>query len=505
MIHLGLLWLRLFMYAENKKFYITTAIPYSNARPHIGLALEFVQADVLARYSRIKGAATLLLSGSDDNALKNVQAAEQNGRGVQEFVDENASFFRGLLEKLGAQVDIFQRGSDQIHHPFSSQKLWKLCKEAGDIYKKSYEGLYCVGCETFYIKEELNENGECVEHPGKKLDVISEDNYFFRLSKYQKDLVNLIQNDTLHILPDIRKNEVLSFLREPLQDISISRSNARAKNWGVSVPDDDTQKIYVWFDALNIYQSGVGFGWSEEMYKKWWPADVHLIGKGIIRFHAVYWPAFLLSAKLFLPKSIFVHGYITVDGQKMSKTTGNVLDPFEVIKKYGVDPVRYYLLREIPTGEDGDFSYKKLEDRYNGDLANGLGNLVARVATLGEKISPIRFDFKKDLEKEIVAASDAVFKNYEAHVNKFRLNEALADVWRLISLADHFINDKKPWAVADQEEFKKIFANACYLVSSVANLLDPFLPETVKKIREQISFENSLVEIKRGENLFPRL
>lgn len=493
------------MSTQPKKFYITTSIPYVNARPHIGHALEFVQADTVARYHKARGEDILLLSGSDDNALKNVQAAEKAGKEIQEFVEENAKTFQELLQKLNVEVGMFQKGSDQTRHYPASQKLWELCDAAGDIYKKKYEGLYCVGCEAFYTKDELNENGECFEHPGRKLDVVSEENYFFRLSKYQKELINLVESNTLHIYPETRKNEIGSFLKQPLEDISISRSNERAKNWGVPVPGDDTQRIYVWFDALNIYQSGVGFNWDNKLYEKWWPADAHVIGKGIIRFHAVYWPAFLLSAGLPLPKTLFVHGYFTVNGQKMSKTLGNVIDPFEIIEKYGTDPVRYFFLRELPGGGDGDFSYKKLEDRYNGDLANGLGNLVARVATLGEKVSPLNFDFKRDILSDVDKLCNEVFGEYERYMREFRFNEALAVVWKLVSHADKYINDTKPWVVGDKEKLKVIMANASYLIGTVTNLLEPFLPETSKKIREQISLTDSVIEIKKGGNLFPRL
>src|SRR3989338_3769230 len=347
--------------SSKAKFYITAAIPYVNARPHIGHAQEFTQTDAIARYHRRKGEEVLMLSGSDENALKNVQAAQNAGVPVQQFVDEISKIFLDLAEKLGITFDVFQKGSDKKHYK-SSQKLWELCEKAGDIYKKSYEGLYCVGCEAFYTEDELNPDSECFEHPGRKLEKVSEENYFFRLSKYQDKLIAIIEKDELKIIPQTRKNEVLAFLKEPLQDISISRTNERAKNWGVPVPRDETQRIYVWFDALNIYQSGVGFGLDEETYKKWWPADVHVIGKGIIRFHAVYWPAFLLSAGLPLPKTIFVHGYITVGGQKMSKTLGNVVDPFQLIEKYGAEALRYYLLREIPPTEDGDFTRQEFEN-----------------------------------------------------------------------------------------------------------------------------------------------
>ncbi len=321
------------------KFYVTCAIPYVNAPPHVGHALEFVQGDVIARYHALLGEETRLLSGGDENALKNVQAAEKAGISVATFIDTNTQKFLELTKALGCRFDTWQKGSDKKHHFTASQKLWNLCKK--DIFKKSYEGLYCVGCEQFYTPDELDANGECFEHPGKKLEMVKEENYFFRLSKYQDQLITLITDDTIKIIPDFRKNEMLSFLKQPLLDISISRSNERAKNWGVPVPEDDTQRMYVWFDALNIYQSGIGFGWDEKEYNKWWPADVHVIGKGITRFHAIYWPAFLLSAGLKLPKSIFVHGYFTVNGQKMSKTVGNVIDPFILIKKYGADPLRF--------------------------------------------------------------------------------------------------------------------------------------------------------------------
>ncbi len=491
---------------KSKKFYITTAIPYVNASPHLGHALEFVQTDVIARYHRSIGQDVLLLSGADENALKNVRAAEEAGSDVQAFVDANADLFQELADRLNIEIGVFQKGSDREHHYPSSQRLWELCAAAGDIYEKTYEGLYCIGCELFYGSDELNENGECFEHPGRKLETVSEKNHFFRLSKYQKDLTNLISSDTLKIIPASRKNEIMSFLSNPLQDISISRSNARAKNWGVPVPGDDTQRMYVWFDALNIYQSGIGFGWDEEQYRKWWPADVHVIGKGITRFHAIYWPAFLLSAKLPIPKGLFVHGYITVDGQKMSKTLGNVIDPIEIVGKYGVDPVRYYLLREIPSGEDGDFSYEKFEQRYNGDLANGLGNLVARVAALGEKISPMRAPYQLIADERGMLNSKvlAIEKKHKEHVEDFRLNEALGDIWELIGVVDKFVNDEKPWT--KQGDGLALFTQqAAFAIDTIRKMLDPFLPETAAKIREQIMVGEKEITIKKAGNLFPRL
>lgn len=473
------------------KFYLTTAIPYVNARPHVGHALEFVQADAIARYHKLMGDEVCLLSGADENALKNVQAAEIAGVPVKEFVDANARLFEELAKKLNVEFNIFQKGSDQTKHFASSQKLWELCAKNSDIYKKAYEGLYCIGCEAFYNQDELDANGECPEHPGKKLEKVSEKNYFFRLSKYQQQLIDLLASNQLKIIPEFRKIEVINFLKSPLRDISISRTNQRAKNWGVPVPGDPTQRIYVWFDALNIYQSGVGFGWNNTLYRKWWPADVHVIGKGIIRFHAVYWPAFLLSAGLPLPKSLFVHGYFTVSGQKMSKTLGNVIDPIELINKYGADPLRYYFLREIGATADGDFSERRFKELYNADLANGLGNLVARVAKLCER-SGFSFPTKKHSWIPTNELSD--------HLNKYEFNEALKLIWTEITVLDQNINEKEIWKLKGKE-LEDILTWLVGQINDIAIELKPFLPDTAGKILKQ--FQGPLIQSQPP--LFPRL
>lgn len=475
----------------NRKFYITSAIPYVNAAPHIGHALEFIQADTVARYHQLIGEDVLYLTGSDENALKNVQAAEKAGKPVQEFVNQNADRFEELLKKLNVRVDIFQRGSNQKTHFVSSQHLWKLCEH--DIYQKEYTGLYCVGCETFYERDELDENGECFEHPGKKLEEVSETNYFFKLSKYHEQIVKLISTDQLRIIPETRKNEMLSFLKQPLQDISISRSNERAKNWGVPVPGDDTQRMYVWFDALNIYQSGIGFRTDEQKYKQWWPADVHVIGKGITRFHAIYWPAFLLSAQLPLPKQLFVHGYITVDGQKMSKSIGNVVDPFAMAEKYGVDALRYYLLREIPSYHDGNFSEVRFKELYNSDLADGLGNLVARIAKLCEKAN---------IDYSIEPSEEFSYKVQE-YLSKYKFDDALSHIWLRdwsIKSLNQIINQDKPWEEPDKKKLETSLLSYVTNLRKIAYNLKPFLPETAEKILKQFSWE-----IKSGNPLFPRL
>lgn len=467
-----------------KKFYLTSAIPYVNSFPHVGHALEFVQTDTIARYHKLIGDDVRTLCGGDENALKNVQAAEKTGLSVQAFVDKNTQLFEELATKLNARYDVWQKGSDQNHHFVSSQKLWELCAKSGDIYQKTYEGLYCVGCETFYEPEELDEHGQCLEHPGKPLEKVHERNWFFRLSRYEKQIRDIIQNGDLEIVPQKRKNEVLAFIDRGLQDISISRSNERAKNWGVPVPGDPTQRMYVWFDALNIYQSGIGFGWDDATYEKWWPADLHIIGKGITRFHAVYWPAFLLSAGLDLPKKIFVHEYFTVNGQKMSKTLGNVIDPLALIEKYGVDPLRYYFLAKFSPFNDGDFSEEEFKKTYNADLANGLGNLVARVAKLAEgqsyHVSPVTY--------------------HDDALEEYRFNDALAAVWEKVKAADKYIDQNEPWKLTG-DALNNVLKHSIHQIFEIATLLQPFLPDTAEKILNQFSTQ----PIQPQPPLFPRI
>lgn len=471
-----------------KKFYVTTAIPYVNAKPHVGHALEFVQTDVIARFHKLQGDEVVLLSGGDENALKNVQAAEKAGKPLQTFIDEHSQLFLDLARALDIHFDVFQKGSSD-NHKMASQLLWQKCFENGDIYKKSYSGLYCVGCEAFYDKEDLNEQGECFEHPGKPLEKVTEENYFFKLSHYQQPIEELLEHNVLHITPEIRKNEAVAFVKQGLKDISISRSNKRAKNWGVQVPGDETQRMYVWFDALNIYQSGIGFGADETLYKKWWPADLHVIGKGILRFHAVYWPAFLLSAKLPLPKALFVHGYFTVNGQKMSKTLGNVIDPHDFIKTYGTDALRYYLLKEIPSTADGDFSEKRFQEVYNADLANGLGNLVARVAKLCEKNNLSIPDTRAPLDAAV-----------EKSLSEYKFHEALEIIWKEITKADKQINETKPWALTP-EEAAPILKDLVQQIRNIAYNLQPFLPQTSQHIKEQFQGPT----IAAHAPLFPRI
>lgn len=487
------------------KFYTTTAIPYVNSHPHVGHALEFVQTDVIARYHKLLGEDVFLTTGADENSLKNVQAAEELDITTQQLCDKNAAIFKELAVKIGLSFNSFLRSSIKKDHWPGVHKLWELCKKSGDIYKKKYKGLYCVGCEAFYTESELVK-GLCPEHK-KKPEAVEEENYFFRLSKYQKKIEKLIETDKLRIVPETRKNEVLSFIKRGLEDFSISRTRERAKGWGVVVPDDESQIIYVWFDALNIYQTAVGFGTDEKLYKKWWPTDVHVIGKGIIRFHAVYWPAILLSSGLPLPKSILVHGYITIEGQKMSKSLGNIVNPLDLLKKYPADALRYFLIKEIPVADDGDFSEKALINRINGELVNDLGNLIYRVLSLAEKFEG-KIEGNPGLEKRL-------------HLNKikelmgdYRLNEALEEIWGFIRATNKYVNENEPWKLQGKKLANVLYnlLEACRIISI---LIAPFLPDTAEKINRQFGikagrlkdckFRKFTGKIKKGEYLFKKI
>ncbi|OGY63076.1 MAG: methionine--tRNA ligase [Candidatus Harrisonbacteria bacterium RIFCSPHIGHO2_01_FULL_44_13] len=498
-----------------KKFYITTSIVYVNAPPHVGFALESIQADVLARYHRQKGDEVFFLTGADEHGAKIARAAEAVGKDFQLFVDEIAAKVKKLKDVLNLSWDDFIRTTDKKRHWPGAQKLWRDMAAAGDLYRRKYRGLYCVGHEAFVTEKDLID-GKCRDHQ-KEPEVIEEENWFFRLSKYQKKIESSIKKNKLRIIPEGRRTEVLSFIKEGLEDVSFSRPR-KDLSWGISVPDDETSTMYVWCDALANYISAIGYGQQKssppkadppqaEKFTKWWPADIHLIGKDILRFHALLWPAMLLSAKLPLPKNIFVHGHLTVDGQKMSKSVGNVVDPFELVAKYGIDPARYYLLREIPSGEDGDFSYKKLKERYNGDLANGLGNFAARVLTLAEKLGEIKVDLKSDVDKAVAKKIKAVQKKVDEKITEFKLHEALAEIWDLIAFGDKYVNEKKPWnaSLSVNEKARTIF-NLIAILDNVAAMLSPFLPETSKKITESIHWlSKNTLKIKKSAMLFPRI
>jgi methionyl-tRNA synthetase len=462
------------------RFYITTAIPYVNAAPHIGFALEIVQADVIARYHRLIGDDTFFLTGTDENALKNVQSAEKAGEPVKEFVDRNSQRFEDLKGALNISFDDFIRTTEE-RHVKGAQKLWQAC-DPDDIYQKEYRGLYCVGCEQFYTEKELV-GGKCPEH-GTVPEIVEEENYFFRLSKYQKQLEKLIESDELKIVPESRKNEVLSFIRSGLEDFSISRSKARAKGWGIPVPGDENQVIYVWFDALSNYINALGYADDGEKFKKYWlenPNRTHVIGKGILRFHAVYWPAMLLSAGLPLPTEIFVHGYLTVGGQKISKSLGNVIDPFALSGKYGSDPLRYYLLTNFPPDENGDFEENGLKTASDNILSSDIGNIVNRIIKLA------RLTKKRKIKKPNVFKTDNLNEFHKA-MGSYKFDAALNFAWKRLRALNGYLTNEEPWKKSN----KGLGENLDYSLREltlISQLLYPFLPDFSRKINDVLELE----------------
>lgn len=485
-----------------KKFYITTSIAYTNAPPHLGFAHELIQADVLARYHRTLGHITFFLTGTDEHGQKNLKAAQEEGKTPKEFVDEISKKFKALKKFLNLSNDDFIRTTDRKRHWPAVAKVWLKLKENGDIYKKKYKGFYCFGCEAFIKKKDLVK-GKCPIHKSRP-QIIEEENYFFRLSKYQKEIKKNIEREKLKIIPSNRKKEILNFIKQGLEDLSCSRLRKVLK-WGIPVPDDKNQTIYIWLEALVNYISALGYAKNENKFKKFWPADVHCIGKDIFKFHCILWPAILLSLNLPLPKKIFIHGFITVNGQKMSKSLGNIIDPFELVKKYGTDAVRYFLLREIPPTEDGDFTYEKFEKRYNSDLAKGLGNLLARVVRL-VKTSNFRFSIPKQIpNSKFKTIIKRTWKDYHKTLNEFKFNESLIGIWELIGFCDKYIEREKPWELMKDQKsetksqrLKIILKNLLFTLNNLAKMLQPFLPETSERIFQQI-------KNKKSQPLFPKI
>lgn len=481
------------------KIFISTAIPYVNAKPHIGFAFELVQTDVLARYLRMAGNDVFFLTGSDENSLKNVLSAKKEGISTEELVRRNAEIFRDLTMQLNISNNDFIRTSVEERHALGAKKLWRACFDKGDIYQKEYEGLYCVGCEDFYKEKDLTQDGLCPEHRTKP-EIVKEKNYFFKLSNYGNLLLDMVKKDEIKIIPETRKNEVVSFIKEGLEDFSISRSVERAENWGVKVPDDDLQIMYVWFDALSNYITALDYSNYGKKFTEYWQNGrrIHDIGKGILRFHAIYWPAMLLSAGVKPPSEIFVHGYLTVNGQKMSKSLGNVVDPVEMIKKYGDDALRYFLMSGITPFEDGDFSEEKLKGAYS-ELANNLGNLIMRIAKIAEKDNLIKLplpqlDHAGEQEtKEVIFWRGWIKKTKEQFFDRFektrRLDAMIKTVENdLLKVANVYVDQKEPWK-KNPEEKKEIITLMAWSVIWSAGLLMPFIPETSEKIFEMLGIK----------------
>ncbi len=468
-----------------KTFYISTSIPYVNARPHIGYALEAVQTDTIARFYRQLGVETFFLSGTDENAIKNVESAEKLGLSTRELVDKNTKAFLELKEALNLSFDQFIRTSSEKHKK-GAQKFWEACKK--DIYKKTYEGLYCTGCETFYTDGEFPEN-ICPYH-NRKLELVSEENYFFKLSHYQHEVKKIILSGKLQIFPEFRKEEVLDFINKGIDDISVSRPKERTKGWGIPVPGDESQHMYVWFDALTNYITGIDFADNGPLFKKFWELNDnrnHVIGKDIVKFHALYWPAMLLSAGIPLPTRIYAHGFITVEGKKMSKTLGNVVDPFTLVEKYGVDALRYYLLREIPSLDDGDFSHHRMEQIYDNDLANELGNCVSRITTLAQTDSI-----------SVKPSSPEYDEEFHKNIEVFDLNRTLETLWQVVRDLNKSINEFEPWKKTAGER-KDFLITSVKTLNTIGWKLQPFLPDTAKKILS--ATEGNIV---KAPQLFPK-
>ncbi|GGL94797.1 hypothetical protein GCM10010129_43350 [Streptomyces fumigatiscleroticus] len=498
------------------RHYITTTIPYVNARPHLGFALELVQADTLARHHRHRGAQVRLVSGTDDNSLKNVLAAEAAGVDVRSFVDRNADAFAALRAPLALSLDDFIRTSSDPRHRVGVERLWRRCAASGDLYRKEYEGLYCVGCEQFCTPEELVD-GRCAEH-GTEPRLVAEENWFFRLSRYAGRLHRLISDGELRIEPAVRRNEVLALIEGGLHDISVSRSHGRARGWGIPVPDDPDQVVYVWWDALGNYVTSLGYGTDDPAYDRWW-ADgerrVHLAGKGVVRFHAVYWPAMLLSAGLPLPTDILVHDYLTVDGRKISKSGGTTVDPAALAAVHGTDAVRWWLLRDVPRVGDADFTPDRLTARADADFAGGLGNLVHRVVTMVHRFRggtvPACAAVPSTGASGLAGVCREVPGLVDAALADFDFRRALRAVWSIVEEANRCVDAARPWELARAERqgdgaaARRLDAVLGALVAAcrvLAGELGPFVPGAAARIAEQLTPVEGRLPAARP--LFPR-
>jgi methionyl-tRNA synthetase len=486
-------------FASIDSTYLSTTIPYVNAPPHVGFALELVQTDAVARYLRLRGQHVVTSTGSDDHSLKNVRAAEALGEPVRELVARQSHAFFELGRALGATFDEVVSTSRDPRHAPAVERLFRACEANGDLYRRRYRGTYCVGCELYYRPEELRD-GLCPEHE-RAPEVVEEKNWFFRLSRYQDALYRAIETDRLRIVPEERKNEALAFVRSGLDDFSVSRSAERARGFGIGVPGDPSQVVYVWFDALANYLAAFDYG-ALGSECGWQRAGrrVHVLGKGVLRFHAVYWPALLLSAGLALPDELRVHGYLTVDGRKIGKSLGNGVDPHELVRSVSATALRHYLLKHVPSLKDADFSRARLVAAHDADLAGELGNLVRRVFVLAHRhaggcvpSAAALGDDERELDASIAALPARLERAFAVH----ELSAAYASVWELVRAANRYVDRAAPWQLARDvetdaaaaERFRTVLNTTLATLAAIATASSPFVPEFAGALASALGLE----------------
>ena len=476
------------------QFYLTTAISYPNGAPHIGHAYELIASDAIARFKRLDGFEVFFLTGTDEHGQKMLQTAQKEGIEVRALADRNAANFKNMAQALNASNDDFIRTTEERHR-LSCQAIWKRMEEAGDIYLATYAGWYSVRDEAYYTEAETTVGTDGVRRgpQGSPVEWVEEESYFFRLSKFQEPLLKHYQDHPDFIGPDERRNEITSFVKSGLKDLSVSRT---AFDWGIPVPGNPKHVMYVWVDALTNYLTATGFPDEQAERKHFWPADVHIIGKDIVRFHTVYWPAFLMSAGLPLPKRVFGHGFLFNRGEKMSKSVGNVIDPFTLAAHYGVDQLRYFFLREVPFGQDGNYSHEAIVTRINADLANDLGNLAQRSLSMIAKNLEGKAPQLQNLlpqDEAILALADALPEKCRHLMQNFALHQILGEIWRVVAEANRYFATEEPWIIrkTDQARFEVILAVTSEVLRAVAIMTQPVMPMACTKLLDLLGVPDS--------------